>query len=160
MEQKPLTTSKLGRSLRQVVERAARWHDDIWGWEFDCVPCEDELLTHITVPLLEALGWEPQQIAVKWQRTDVALFDPISRKPANCRMVIEGKRIGSGLQWAGDQARGYAGKLKLKKADVLVTDGISYKLFKAPDYSDETALRANLARPKESAVELFDALRP
>jgi len=145
--------------LRAAIERAKDWEADTWNWNFGAVPSEDELLTHLTVPLLEALGWEPEQIAVKWRNTDLALFSPKMREPAYCRMVVEGKRIGAGLRWAGYQAREYVKNLDLTSADVLVTNGISYQLHRAPDYSDQAALGANLGRPKESATKLFDALR-
>lgn len=149
----------LDQPLRAVIERAHDVEADTWSWKFGAVPSEDELLTHLTIPLLEALGWEPAQIAVKWRYTDLALFHPKMRKPDHCRVVIEGKRIGAGLRWAGYQAREYAKKLDLTGANVLVTDGISYRLYRARDYSDQTALAANLGRPKESATKLFDALR-
>lgn len=153
-----LMETMLDGPLRSVVRRAGEWRADTWSWNFGAVPSE-ELLTHVTVPLLEALGWEPEEIAVKWKYTDLALFHPRKREPANCRIVVEGKRIGGGLQWAGDQARGYIKELGLTGADVLVTDGICYRLHRAPDFPEETALWANLARPKENVTKLFDALR-
>jgi hypothetical protein len=133
--------------------------EQTWDRSLGARPSEDELLTHITVPLLTALGWDPEQIAVKWRFTDLALFAPVRREPENCQCVIEGKRIGDGLLFADWQARRYIDALKLRDADLLVTDGIRYRLHHAPDFVEEEALEANLALPKASAELLFEKLR-
>lgn len=158
-QERPLALSTLSKPLRSVVERAQAWEADTWDGGLGDVPSEDELLTHVTVPLLEALDWEPEQIAVKWRYTDLALFNPKRRDPVNCRVVVEGKRIGGGLRWAADQARGYAERLELRSADVLTTNGLHYRLYRPPEYADGDALWANLSRPTRSAKELFAALR-
>ncbi len=157
--EKALHMSRVGQPLRTIIKRAQAWDHDTWSGDFGAIPTEDELLTHITVPLLEALGWEPKQIAVKWSYCDLALFTENPREPSNCRLVVEGKRIGGGLNWAADQAKRYVRKLGLESADVLVTDGLKYRLYQHPQYSDDGALWANLVRPKAGAELLFDALR-
>ncbi len=158
--EKKLDTSRLEPPLQTIIERAQAWDDHTWSGDFgDINPTEDELLTHITVPLLEALGWEPKQIAVKWRNCDLALFTENLREPSNCRLVVEGKRIGDGLHWAADQANDYVRKLGLQSADILVTNGLHYRLYQHPQYSDAGALWANLVRPKAGAELLFDALR-
>lgn len=137
-----------GEPVAEILRAASRWKEKTWDGSLGARPSEDELLTHITVPLLEALGWDPEQIAVKWRFTDLALFDPVRREPANCQCVIEGKRIGDGLLFASWQAREYIRDLELRDADLLVTDGIRYLLHQAPDFVQEEALEANLALPK------------
>ncbi len=158
--EKKFDTSRLEPPLRTIIERAQAWDRHTSSGDFgDVKPTEDELLTHITVPLLEALGWKPEQIAVKWNRCDLALFTENPREPSNCRLVVEGKRIYAGLNWAADQAKYYVRELGLEPDGVLVTDGLRYRLYKHPEYSDDDALGANLVRPKAGAEELFEALR-
>lgn len=70
--------------LAGILRSASRWKEKTWDGSLGARPSEDELLTHITVPLLEALDWGAEQIAVKWEFTDLALFDPVRREPANC----------------------------------------------------------------------------
>ena len=96
-----MAKSALSGPLRRVVRQAEFLQERWMSGQMGRTSTEAELLTHITVPLLEALGWAPEQIAVGWEYTDLALFNdpPFPREPANCRVVIEGKRIGSGLDW-------------------------------------------------------------
>jgi hypothetical protein len=61
-------------------------------------PSEDELVAHFVVPFFRQLGWPPERIAIKWQRIDVALFTALPRTPENCRIVIEAKRLGAGVE--------------------------------------------------------------
>lgn len=55
--------------------RAKKWHELTWTWGFSSVPTESEVLTHITVPLLAALGWQPEHIAIGWSRCPGTLDD-------------------------------------------------------------------------------------
>jgi hypothetical protein len=116
-------------------------------------PSEDELIVHFVVPLLRALGWPPEFVAVKWRWIDVAVFDALPRKPENCRVVIEAKRLGAGVEGALDQARGYIEALGVPR-DVIVTDGVRYRMY---DGNNEFApiAYANLIRLKRSAADFF-----
>lgn len=79
-------------------------------------------------------------------------------------MVIEAKRLGAGVEQALDQAAGYVKALGIR-ADVLVTDGIRYRLYSSPASEQRTAdvdsshfepvAYANLVRLKKPATELF-----
>lgn len=120
-------------------------------------PTEDELVAHFTVPLLITLGWRPEQIGVKWRRIDVALFDRLPRTPEHCRLVIEAKRLGAGVEGALVQAKGYVNDLG-RPVDIVVTDGIRYRLYVA-GAGYEPVGYANLIRLKAPATELFDRLR-
>lgn len=73
---------------------------------FGELPSEDELIVHFVVPLLRALGWPPERIAVKWRYVDVAVFRSLPRTPETCRFVIEAKRLGAGVEGALEQAQG------------------------------------------------------
>jgi len=57
----------------QQAERLCSWY---WSDQSGRYPTEFEIISHIIVPLLLGLGWSHQQIAVEWNRIDVALFNP------------------------------------------------------------------------------------
>jgi hypothetical protein len=120
---------------------------------FGELPSEDELIVHFVVPLLRALGWPPERIAVKWRYVDVAVFRSLPRTPETCRFVIEAKRLGAGVEGALEQARGYATALGAA-CDAIVTDGIRYRMYDGTrDFSP--LAYANLARLKQPAANLF-----
>lgn len=120
-------------------------------------PAEHELVAHYVVPLLRALGWPVERIAVEWNNIDVALFQSLPRTPESCHLVLEAKRLGAGVEGALEQARGYLQTLGIAR-DVVVTDGVRYRLYAARRDFAPVAY-ANLARLKRSAQELFDRLR-
>lgn len=120
---------------------------------FGQLPSEDELIIHLVVPLLRALGWPPEHIAIKWRNIDVAVFRSLPRTPETCRLVIEAKRLGAGVEGALEQAQGYVTSLGLK-ADAVVTDGIRYRMYDGARGFAPLAY-ANLARLKQSAADLF-----
>jgi hypothetical protein len=108
-------------ALRGIVAQVADlvplyWHAQSFGEP----PSEDELIAHFIVPFLRALGWPPEQIAVKWRH--VAVFGALPRAPENCHLVIEAKRLGAGVEGALQQAKGYVEALGISR-DVIVTDG-------------------------------------
>ena len=151
-----LETGQLSPDLRRVVKQARTLSQNWWGGAFgDLRPSDNELIAHVTVPLLVALGWPRENIALGWKYADIALFRETLRTPATCAVIIESKRLGDGLLWAQEQASGYATKLG-HPVPTVVTDGLRYRLA-LPD-SDEH-LYANLQVPRQTALELFDALR-
>ena len=59
-----------------------------WDYEkFGDFPTEDEFVAHFVIPLLGALGWPPERVAVKWRDIDVAVFTCLPRTPENCRFI-------------------------------------------------------------------------
>jgi hypothetical protein len=124
---------------------------------FGEVPTEDEIVVHLIVPLLRALGWPPERIAVKWRQIDVSTFKALPRTPDNCHLVIEAKRIGAGVEGALDQAKGYVEALGVPR-DVIVTDGIRYRMYASSSGFVPVAY-ANLAYLKRSAIELFSKMK-
>lgn len=122
----------------------------------DC-PTEDEMVAHFVVPFLQALGWPPERIAVKWRYIDVALFESLPRIPGNCRFVIEAKRFGAGVEGALEQAKGYVETLGVP-CDVIVADGIRYRMYSCENGFAPVAY-ANLIRLKQTATDLFTRLR-
>jgi len=116
-------------------------------------PSEDEMVAHFVIPLLCALGWPPERIAVKWQYIDVAVFRALPRTPENCHLVLEAKRLGAGVEGALEQAKGYMEALGIRR-DAIVTDGIRYRMYACGNGFKPVAY-ANLGRLKRSAAELF-----
>lgn len=120
-------------------------------------PSEDEIIAHLVVPFFRSLGWSQELIAVKWRYIDVALFNGLPRTPQNCRLVIEAKYLGSGVEGALAQARGYVEALGSPR-DIVVTDGVRYRMYSCEDDYAPLAY-ANLGRLKKSATELFERLK-
>lgn len=127
------------------------------GQAFGEHPSEDELIAHFVVPFLRALGWPPEWIGVQWRRIDVAVFRALPRTSENCHLVIEAKRLGAGVEGALDQAKLYVEALGLKR-DVIVTDGIRYRMYSAERGFAPVAY-ANLTRLKQPAADLFARMR-
>jgi hypothetical protein len=124
---------------------------------FGDLPAEDELLAHYIVPFLRALGWSVEQIGIKWRYVDVTTFKSLPRTSENVHLIIEAKRLGAGVEGALGQALGYLDTLGIQR-DVIVTDGVRYRLFSAAS-GYRSAAYANLARLKKPALELFDMMR-
>lgn len=120
-------------------------------------PMEDELVAHYVVPFLRALGWPVERIAVKWRYIDVSVFSKLPRVPEHCHYLIEAKRLGAGVEGALEQAIRYVSDLGVQ-CDVVVTDGIRYRMYEASKDFEPVAY-ANLARLKQSSLELFDRMR-
>ncbi len=145
-------------ALREIVEQA---HDlstlyadaDAFGER----PTEDELVAHCVVPLLRALGWPAEMVAVKWRYIDVSVFSGLPRVPERCRYLIEAKRPGADAEGALAQAIGYVSALGVRR-DVVVTDGVRYRMYEAARDFAPVAY-ANLARLKQSSLELFNRMR-
>jgi len=129
-------------------------------------PTEDELVAHFVVPLLRALGWPLERIAVKWRHIDVALFRALPRTAENCHVVIEAKRLGAGVEGALEQAIGYVETLGTC-CDIVVTDGVRYRMYacqrELPMSVGQARFMpvayANLVRLKKSATALLSRLR-
>lgn len=151
------TLQEVPERLRGVVGEAQdlnRILSDLEG--FGAHPSEDEMVAHLVIPFLRALGWPPERIAVKWRHVDVALFHVLPRHPEYCRLVIEAKRLGGGVEGALNQAIGYVRDLDAA-CDVLITDGIRYRIY-AREKDFAPVAYANLARLKRSASGLFARL--
>jgi len=145
-------------ALRNLVAEVSDLHPLMWDRErFGDHPTEDELVAHFVVPLLRALGWPPERIAIKWRYIDVALLAALPRIPQNCHLVIEAKRLGAGVEGALEQAKGYVQSLGVPR-DIVVTDGVRYRLYAAAlDFAP--VAYANLVRLKQSSLDLFNRLR-
>jgi len=123
----------------------------------DLLPAEDELIAHYVVPVLRLLGWQVEQIAVKWRNVDVCVFRALPRTPENCHFIIEAKRLGAGVEGALEQAQGYLSVLGINR-NIVVTDGIRYRMYSAENNFAPVAY-ANLARLKQPPLQLFQFMR-
>lgn len=93
-------------------------------------PTENEIVSHIILPLFLGLGWSHQQIAVEWNRVDMALFKGMPTTPENCAVVIEAKGLGHALGEVLEQPKRYAYDLGLTAAQYLITtDGASLFVY-------------------------------
>ncbi|ACA59053.1 hypothetical protein [Candidatus Desulforudis audaxviator] len=155
-EEPPL--SDVPTVISEVVAQAQDLVPLYWdSGRFGDLPTEDELVGHFVLPLLRSLGWPPECIAVKWRYIDVAVFSALPRIAKNCQFVVEVKRLGAGVEGALKQAKGYLESFGTPR-DVVVTDGIRYRLYSSQDSFAPVAY-ANLVRLKASAVRLFDYLK-
>ncbi len=139
--------------VAQVADLVPLYQD---SEKFGTIPTEDELVAHLVVPFLKALGWPAELIGIKWRYVDVALFRTLPRAPENCHLIIEAKRLGTGVEAALEQACGYLKDLGIRR-DVVVTDGVRYRLYSHANDFDGVAY-ANLHRLKQPALDLFTGL--
>lgn len=102
--------------------RIAKWYKGIRA------PSESETVAYLVVPILRALGWTPQKMAIEWRNVDLALFDQLPRDDNNLAVVVEAKKKGNACLTAKSQAQGYAqGKDNCKR--LIVTDGLRYGTY-------------------------------
>ncbi len=121
-------------------------------------PKEQESVSHFVVPFLRCLGWPVECIGVEWRNVDVAVFRQLPRIPENVQFLVEAKRLGSGVEGALDQVRGYLARLGVE-CDVVVTDGVRYRMYKPSGSDFESEAYANLGKLKQSALALFTRMR-
>lgn len=117
-----------GNSIRNLVSviddlrMIAKWYKKV-----DNVS-EFETEAYLIVPLLRALGWTPQKMAVEWNKVDIALFNELPRRSDNLIAVVEAKKKGNSCLQAYSQAFNYA-KDKVQCNRLIVSDGLRYGVF-------------------------------
>lgn len=97
-------------------------------------PTEQEVVAHMLIPLLTTLGWSVQNLAVEWNKIDLAGFSGVPSGPENCLFVCEAKGLWYGLQNAYEQAVKYVERLELKcgkeiDVKILTTDGLRLYIY-------------------------------
>lgn len=111
----------LNKEIDELV-RIAKWYN-----KYDN-PSEFETVSYLAVPLLRALGWTPQKMAIEWNKVDIALFTSLPRKDSNLSVVVEAKKKGNSCLTAFSQAQSYAeGKENCRR--LIVTDGLRYGIY-------------------------------
>lgn len=116
----------IGRQRRML-----RWYNE--HGEESGRPTEHEVVAYMVLPLLLALGWSEQLLAVEWKSIDLAAFGRTPTTPSDCVMVCEAKGMRSSLQERTlKQAKGYLSKKKLTTCrHVLLTQGHRFYLYKS-----------------------------
>lgn len=122
---------------------------------------EHETRTFLIMPLLLALGWAEQQVkielGVSGGRVDVACFARPYRRDqrgqandSDCILLLESKDFSSGLNYAPDQARGYAESFPSCQV-VVVSNGYCYKTYlrTSEGFSASPAAYLNVLRPQD-----------
>ena len=103
-----------------------------WYGRAKVSPSESETVAYLVVPLLRALGWTPQRMAVEWQRIDVALFGRLPRMDGSLSAVVEVKQLGRSCLSAKSQGANYARQSGRERCTrLVVTDGIRYGVYVA-----------------------------
>lgn len=128
------TSSSSIEHLRRTIDdlrTIAKWYKS----ETD--PSEFETETHLIVPLLRALGWTPQKMALEWKNVDIALFRKLPRSNDDLIAVFEAKRKGTSCLKAYSQAYDYAKPLN-NCSRLIVSDGLRYGVFIKSDQPDSS----------------------
>ncbi len=93
-------------------------------------PSESETIAYLTIPLLRALGWTPQKMAIEWKKVDIALFSHLPRYDENLAVVVEAKQKNSACLSSRSQAQDYAVKKGREGCRrLIVTDGLRYGVY-------------------------------
>jgi hypothetical protein len=104
--------------------RIAKWYQKTGS------PSESETIAYLVLPLLRALGWTPQKMAVEWQSVDVVLFHSLPRSDENIAAVVEAKSKDRSCLSAKSQAQYYAEQAKRDTCQrLIVTDGLRYGVY-------------------------------
>ncbi len=112
----------------QRQRRIADWYGTLGKQAYR--PQEHEVVAHMILPLLLALGWSEQLLAVEWHRIDLSAFSRTPTDEKTCVLVCEAKGLGHGLQDSFKQASRYVETLKLKRCKkILLTDGARLYLY-------------------------------
>lgn len=119
-----VASTSIRNLLSEIGEltRIAKWY------QRSGKPSEHETVAYLVVPLLRALGWTPQRMAVEWNHVDVALFEQLPRTDRSLRIVVEAKKMDNSCLTAKSQAMSYAsGKVGCHR--LIVTDGLRYGVY-------------------------------
>jgi hypothetical protein len=120
-----VASSSINTLLDEVGElaRIATWYQ-----RSSEAPSEHETVAYLVVPLLRALGWTPQRMAVEWNHVDVALFERLPRVDDTLQIVVEAKKKGNSCLTAKSQAANYAAT-RPGCSRLIVTDGLRYGIY-------------------------------
>jgi hypothetical protein len=127
------------------LQRISTWYSKVPKHH---TPSEDETRAYLIVPLLRALGWTPQKMAIGWNKIDLALFENLPREDKNLIAVVEAKKKGMSCLTAKSQAESYAGG-KENCNRLIVSDGIRYGVFIKQRNGFELHAYMNLTRFKD-----------
>ena len=123
-----LSNDSIERVL-QVIVRIRRLTSWYWMMVEGCSareesqnrPTEHEIVAHVVAPLLMALGWSEQLVAIEWNKIDVAFFVGTPTTREKCCMVLEAKRLWQPLAGAYEQAKSYVRDQHLVNCKTIAT---------------------------------------
>jgi len=93
-------------------------------------PTEHEVVAYMVLPMLLALGWSEQLLAVEWNKVDLAAFRRTPTTAEGCVLLCEAKGMWDGLQGALGQAENYAEKLGLRACEkIVLTQGGRFYVY-------------------------------
>ena len=125
-----------------------------WYQRTDEKASESETITYLVAPLLLALGWTPQKMAIEWNNVDIALFERVPRSPDVLSIVVEAKKKGNSCLSARSQAEDYAEKPGRENCRrLIVTDGLRYGIYVrnvGGKFPDSPSAYLNLTRMLDS----------
>ena len=119
-----VSSNSIEALIREIDEliRIAKWYRKFTN------PSESETIAYLVIPLLRALGWTPQKMAIEWNNVDIALFSKLPRRDSNLSAVVEVKKKDRSCLSAKSQAQSYAqGKQSCNR--LIVTDGLRYGIY-------------------------------
>lgn len=118
------------QSLNQA-DRLINWYR-IEGGNEGRKPTEHEIVSHVILPIFLGLGWSHQQVAIEWNKVDVAFFKSTPTDKSNCTMILEAKGLGQPLGDVLTQPQNYIKTLGLKNVKlIVVTDGANIYVYSA-----------------------------
>lgn len=138
---------QLSGEIDELV-RIARWYQRTES------PSEAETTAYLVVPLLRALGWTSQKMAVGWSGVDLALFSALPRRGENSAAVVVVKAKGCSCLTARSQAQSCAeqpGRGSLSR--LIVTNGLRYAVYLKKDGAFRGEAR-HLPDPREDEGRL------
>lgn len=146
------SADELTNTIRKIRLLAQYYYANPW-WED---VREHETRSFLVIPLLLALGWSEQQLKIELPcskgKVDIACFSKAyERKSEECVLIVETKGFSSGLDYAPEQAHGYAEDFPSCRV-VLVTNGYCYKAYiRKEDNTFNTMPSAylNLLQPRD-----------
>ena len=109
-------------------ERLLRWYGE--QGNSSGRPNEHEVVAYMVLPMLLALGWSEQLLAVEWKNADIAAFSATPTEAANCVLLCEVKGLWHGLQDTLEQAVAYVRKSDLVNCrHIMLTQGARFYVF-------------------------------
>jgi hypothetical protein len=148
-----------GISAKSIDELAAKFAElqRIANWYYrskKLSPSKYETLAYLVVPLLRALGWTPQRMAMEWESLDIALFTRTPRSNKNFTVAVEVMKIGESCLNAYTILGLYAlqsGREHCRQ--LIVTDGLRYVVFRRDEsvstFNPDPIAYLNLARGRD-----------
>lgn len=117
------------------VERTVRKLRGLLAWYDDerssGRPTEHEVVAHLILPLMLALGWSEQLLAIEWKKIDLAVFTQTPTNASTCGLVCEAKGMDEPLGEVVQQAIDYCERNHLADCrKILVADGGYFSLYR------------------------------